>query len=108
MFHESQGESVLGLNPREARGGVQETIQLGSLGQFARFRGHTASDLGELLTVGQLVLDHRERFLQLDGELDGRRQDDDERPSLLAGLYLVGQRLDDFGTAEEPVEVDQH
>ena len=75
------------------------------LGQFAGLRGHAPGDLGKLLTVGQLLLDHGERLLQLDGDLNRRREDDDGRPSLLAGLYLVGQRLDDFWIAEELVLV---
>ena len=58
-----------------------------------------AGDRLELVAAGQVVLDDDELLLQLDGDLDDRRQDDDEGAGLLAGGDLGVEGLDDLGAS---------
>ena len=53
----------------------------------------------------QIVLDHEELAIEVDWDLDHRRQHDDKRPVLLAGRDRRVERLHDLEAAEETVEV---
>ena len=51
------------------------------------------------------MLQHDEQFLQLNGDLDDRGQDDEEGALLLAGRELSECRLHHFRVAQKPVEI---
>jgi hypothetical protein len=74
--------------PGQARGGIEQQVQLASAWQFAFFAGDRPSDLLQLLAVGQLVLNDDKQFLQLDRNRDNRREDDHKRAGLLARAQL--------------------
>ena len=107
MPDQTEAERIFGFDSRQPGRGFQKLGQFGPFRQFARLGGHAAGDLVELLATGQFVFDHGKGLLQFDRYRDRRRQDDDERPPLLAGEDLLGQRLDDLRAAEKLVEVRQ-
>src|SRR5207249_125035 len=97
------------LVAREAGGGIEYALQLVAGRHTGRvLGGQFSGDLTKLTAVGQRVLNDDEEFLQLDGYLHNRRQDDDERALLLAGDELVENSLNDLWVAQEAVEVVHH
>jgi len=104
---EREAAGPLRLVTGEPGGRVQDPAELFPLGQLARFRGDGAGDRLQLIPAGQVVLQDDELLLQLDRHLDDRRQDDDERPGLLAHVDPGVEGLDDLGAPQEAVEVDE-
>ncbi len=60
VTHQRETERALRLVPRQAGGGIQDMVQLVTLGQLTFFGGDAAGDLLQLFSVGQLVLDDDE------------------------------------------------
>ena len=108
MADQREAEGILGLHPGEPGRGVEDGGQAVAHGQLAGLGRHAPGDRLELIAAGQVVLDDHEELLELDGNLDHRRQDDDEGPVLLARGDPRVQGLDDLGRSQEPVEVAEH
>jgi hypothetical protein len=70
MPDEGQAEGVLGLAGGEPGGGFDHAGQLVAAGKLAVLGGHSASDLIELGTPGQIVIDDGEELVQLRRDLN--------------------------------------
>src|SRR5262245_37398553 len=69
--------------------------------------GKRPGNLLELIAASQIVLDDDELTIELNRDLNHRRQDDDEGPVLLSHRDRRVQRLHDLGATKEAVEVPQ-
>ena len=108
MPRQRQRERALGLVPGQPRRRVEHGAEPVAVGQLAGLGRQRAGDGLELVAARQVVVDQDEQLLQLDGDRHDRREDDDERPVLLAGVDPGVEGLDDLGGVQEPVEVPEH
>ena len=88
MANERQRECILGLDPRQARRGVEKGHEPISLRELAGLGGDRAGDRFELVAIGKVVVDEHKELFELDGNLDHRRENHNERAVLLAGVDL--------------------
>jgi hypothetical protein len=98
---QAEREGVLGLDAGQPGRRVEHGGQAVPLGQLAGLGGDAAGDPLELLAAGQVVLDHDEGPLQLDGDLHDGREDDDEGSGRLAGGDGRVEGLDDLDVRQD-------
>jgi len=105
--NDRQAEGAFGFIAGQARGRIKQRLQTGSFRQFAGILGDPDRDLIELRPVGEFVLQTNEEFLELDGDLHDRGQNNNECPVLLASRDLPGQRLHNLRRVEKAVKIDE-
>ncbi|TWU32782.1 hypothetical protein Q31b_57920 [Novipirellula aureliae] len=108
VTNETQTKSVFRFEPSQAHGGVEYGLQFFGTWEFTLFGRNRLSNLSQLLTRRQRMVDHDEQLFEFRRDLNDWRQYDENGSTPFSINNLSCECLNDLGGTEEPMKVRQN